>query len=80
MKRTRSADVSNHRPGRNWQAGRPLANFVSGFSQTLTTRYEVVVTREISDSLARVSGRVVSSEVTDETPPGHVTVSSYAGT
>jgi hypothetical protein len=63
-----------------WRLSQPYDDFVSGFSQTLTTRFQLGSVRTLSGGTARVSGTVIATESFPNTPSGYVIQSTYSGT
>ncbi|HVR87949.1 MAG TPA: trypsin-like peptidase domain-containing protein [Candidatus Limnocylindria bacterium] len=53
--------------------------WVNGYSQTITTRFQVSGTTRLASTSARVSGSVVATENFSNNPPGFVTQSTYVG-
>jgi Trypsin-like peptidase domain len=63
----------------DWRLGQPYSDYVAGFTQTISTRFQVASTRLLSTTSATVSGNVVATENFPNNPPGFVTQSIYSG-
>ena len=63
----------------DWRIRQPYSDYVGGFSQTISTRFQVASTRPLTATSARVAGNVIATESSPNNPPGFVTQSVYSG-
>ena len=57
----------------DWRIRQPYSDYVGGFSQTISTRFQVASTRPLTATSARVAGNVIATESFPNNPPGFVT-------
>lgn len=62
-----------------WRLNQPYSDYAAGFTQTISTRFQVNSTRPLSSTSAQVTGNVISTENFPNNPPGFVTQSIYSG-
>lgn len=63
----------------DWRLNQPYRDYAAGFTQTISTRFQVNSTRALSSTSARVTGNVIATENFPNNPPGSVTQSIYSG-